>query len=315
MENSNDLVPSNSHYLSLVQRLSYSVGHVFNDLCAAFWFTYLLIYMHFVNGFNSDTAGTLMLIGQVADGLATPFIGIECDRNLDWWLCRYGRRKSWHLIGTICVFFSFPFLFNRCISCEDSPEKSQLVYYAAFICIFQFGWAAVQISHLSLIPDLTPLSCERVELNALRYAFTVFANITVYILMWLVLNWNDKSDDASQTVGPQDAVTFREVAFFVIGLGCLFSFIFHFGVREKGRPQLENNGDESAPSSSSQSDLVEPVKRAMVWQNWFRESQFYKVALLYMGTRLTINLTQVYVPAYLQETLYLPKVSILNIFL
>ena len=51
--------------------------------------------------------------------------------------------------------------------------------------------------------------------------------------------------------------------------------------------------------------------RVTVWHGWFQQIRFYKVALLYMGTRLTINLTQVYIPNYLQETLRLPKVGVI----
>ena len=38
--------------MPLVQRLSYSVGHVLNDLCAAMWFSYLLVYYHSVINFR-----------------------------------------------------------------------------------------------------------------------------------------------------------------------------------------------------------------------------------------------------------------------
>ncbi|CAG2163012.1 unnamed protein product [Oppiella nova] len=43
---------------------------------------------------------------------------------------------------------------------------SQIIYYGFFIVIFQFGWAAVQVGHVSLITDLTQNTKERVELNA-----------------------------------------------------------------------------------------------------------------------------------------------------
>lgn len=302
----------NAHHLSLPQRLAFSVGHVFNDLCAGFWFTYLLIFMKLVNGFESSTAGTLMLVGQVADGIATPFIGIECDRSFDWWFCRYGRRKTWHLVGTLCVLLSFPFIFHLCIYCDNSPQTSQMVYYSAFIIIFQFGWAAVQISHLSLIPDLTPVSSERVELNAWRYACTVFANITVFILMFITLGMDNSSGDA---ITRRDAVAFEEVAFLILGIGLVFSTIFHIGVRERPAPGslgASASADSSDGSgSSSSADLVKQQQaRPMVWSNWFREAQFYKVGLLYMGTRLTINLTMVYIPNYLVESLHLQKKSV-----
>ena len=304
MENGNHVVLQNTHKLSFIQRLSYSVGHVFNDLCAAVWFTYLLVFMHYVNGFSSDTSGTLMLVGQIADGLATPFIGVECDRKLNWPICRYGQRKAWHLFGTICVFVSFPFLFNRCIMCEDSSEKSQIVYYSAFIIIFQIGWAAVQISHLSLIPDLTPISSERVGLNAFRYGFTVFSTITVYLAMFILLKVNS-GNDVSQ-ITSEDYITFREVTFIILGLGVITSIIFHLGVTEKRASAIDVS--EERQIGSPNSTLLDAKPKTMVWQSWFKQSQFYKVALLYMGTRLTINLTQVYIPTYLQETLFVSKV-------
>jgi len=73
-----------------------------------------------------------------------------------------------YFAGTICVLLGFPFIFSQCIGCESAHQYAQLVYYAAFVVIFQFGWAAVQISHLALVPELTPAEHERTELIAIR---------------------------------------------------------------------------------------------------------------------------------------------------
>lgn len=74
------------------------------------------------------------------------------------------------LTGTVCVLLSFPFIFSPCLGCgEATPEWAALLYYAPFIVIFQFGWAATQIAHLSLIPELVTSDHEKVELTALRY--------------------------------------------------------------------------------------------------------------------------------------------------
>jgi Na+/melibiose symporter-like transporter len=86
--------------------------------------------------------------------------------------CRYSKEDviALHFVpGTLCVLGSFPFIFSPCLNCEGSHQLAQLVYYSAFVIIFQFGWAAVQISHLSMIPDLTPNEHERTELTAIRY--------------------------------------------------------------------------------------------------------------------------------------------------
>lgn len=72
------------------------------------------------------------------------------------------------IIGTACVLSSFPFIFAECIGCGLAHKWAQMFYYAAFIMIFQIGWAAVQISHLSLIPELSNDDHTRTQLTAVR---------------------------------------------------------------------------------------------------------------------------------------------------
>jgi Na+/melibiose symporter-like transporter len=83
--------------LGLSQRLSYSVGHVLNDLCASLWFTYLLLFLRQVAMLSNVAAGYLLLWGQVVDAVCTPLIGYLCDRSEGF--CQYGKRKSWHALG------------------------------------------------------------------------------------------------------------------------------------------------------------------------------------------------------------------------
>lgn len=100
---------------------------------------------------------------------------------------RYGKRKGWHLIGTLCVVISFPFIFLGCIGCSNAGLVFQMAYFIAFVVVFQFGWAATQISHLAMIPELTPVQDERTGLTAIRYSATVVSNIAVYLLAWAFL--------------------------------------------------------------------------------------------------------------------------------
>lgn len=88
---------SDERSLPILRRLSYVVGHFLNDLCASMWFTYLLVYYHSVLGFRSTYAGVLLLVGLIADGICTPLIGYKSDRAEG--CCRYGKRKTWHLLG------------------------------------------------------------------------------------------------------------------------------------------------------------------------------------------------------------------------
>ncbi|XP_051894168.1 major facilitator superfamily domain-containing protein 12a isoform X2 [Pristis pectinata] len=287
--------------LPLCACLSYAVGHFLNDLCASMWFTYLLVFYHSVLAINNYNAGILLLIGQIADGFCTPLIGYESDRTQG---CgQYGKRKTWHLLGSICVILSFPFIFNPPVgSSEDVPQWVELVYFSPFIIIFQFGWASVQISHLSLIPELVTNKHERVELTAFRYAFTVVANIAVYGIAWLLFHF--QAGNVDNNLGKQDIPLFRTLALVVVGIGFVSSTLFHVGTREKVRNEEEVATEHTPLIDDSRKFMSQPL---LQWKHWLKELSFYHVAFLYMCTRLMINLSQVYIAMYLTYTLKLPK--------
>ncbi|XP_062492569.1 major facilitator superfamily domain-containing protein 12 isoform X2 [Pezoporus occidentalis] len=296
--------------LPLRARLSFAAGHFQNDACAALWFTYLLLFLHSALGFGHRAAGALLLAGQLADGLCTPLLGYETDRSAG---CgRYGRRKSWHLAGTTCVLVSFPFIFNPCLACkENTPQWAAFIYYLPFIIIFQFGWAATQVSHLSLIPELVTSDHEKVELTAFRYAFTVMANITVYGLAWLLLNFQVDQPERIEHLGPQDIPIFRNLSLIVVGLGAVFSLIFHLGTKEKPYPWGSSaQPEESTPLLQKEPSPLRPL---LIWRDWLWEPAFYQVAVLYMSTRLIVNLSQAYIAMYLTNSLMLPKKYIATI--
>ena len=170
-----------------IAKFSYGVGHVLNDLCASMWFSYLLIYFHKVVIFDNINAGIFLLAGQIADGIATPIIGVQSDKSSN---NRYGKRKTWHLGGTLAVAVTFPFIFNLCVyQCANNPRWTLFVYYVPFIVLFQFGWAATQISHLSLIPELAANTGEKVSLNAIRYGnfcWGRIASCAAHVILCLV---------------------------------------------------------------------------------------------------------------------------------
>lgn len=315
--------------LPVSQRLFYSIGHVLNDLTASMWFSYLIIYFHQVKLFNNTLSGYLMLIGQVSDAMFTPFIGYESDHTRG--IPRLGKRKTWHLVGTICVACSFPFIFNECIGCSNTSDWAQFIYYSPFVVIFQFGWASTQINHLSLIPDLSSKEDERVGLNGTRYAFTVLSNLVVFGLFTLLfyINIGNGSRPTAITgennmLSPMDASKFSDLVFIVVGIGLVFCVIFHIGVKENRKSYNHIEAEEATTkslktcSSLSSSTVdggpsieISMMKRSLMsWKDWLKEKQFYQVAMIYMGTRLFVNVSQIYLPLYVTETLKMSKVNV-----
>ncbi|XP_022902495.1 major facilitator superfamily domain-containing protein 12-like [Onthophagus taurus] len=290
MDEHTPLIISNE-YTEIYRRLpfklqvAYGIGHVLNDVCASMWFTYLLVFFNLVLKFTSAQAGLILLVGQVADAIATPFVGYHSDQPDNFWFCCCGRRKAWHFFGTICVIATFPFIFLPCLNCEHSSTEAQLFYYSLFVIIFQFGWAAVQISHLSLIPELTPNEHDRTKLTAVRYGFTVFSNVLVYLITWYYLHIGTGSNSQ---IGPDDAPKFQNVVIYGMGVGITCSILFHIFVKEENG-YTGNNVRGGVPRSSI-SDLLCSMK-------------LYQVAVVYMSTRLFVNLSQIFIPLYLHESL------------
>ncbi|KAF0694221.1 hypothetical protein As57867_014824, partial [Aphanomyces stellatus] len=61
--------------------LAYGVGHVLNDICASSWFSYLLVFLSRVAGLSPVDGALVMFSGQIADGVATPLVGVLSDRS------------------------------------------------------------------------------------------------------------------------------------------------------------------------------------------------------------------------------------------
>ena len=210
--------------LGWITKVGYGAGHVLNDMCGAMWFTYSLIFFHRVLEFNASETGALFTIGQVAGGMSTAFVGFVSDSQYNLWLCnRYGRRKSWHLIGTLFVLLSYAFIFSPCIQCRNISIETQVVFYGAFIVLFQFGWSAVQISHLAIIPMLTPIANDRTALVAIRHIGTAVSTLVVYGILWLFFG-NLKG----QKIDSSNAPIFQDTAVIILALGSIATTIFHF---------------------------------------------------------------------------------------
>ena len=171
---------------------------------------------------------------------------------------RYGKRKSWHLIGTICVVISFPFIFLGCIGCSNASFEFKMFYFITFAVVFQFGWAATQISHLAMIPELTPNQDERIELTAIRYSATNISNITVYLLAWAFLG------SATESVGPNDTGSFSYLMVSCVSIGIVATIIFHIHMSREEEMETKPGYMTLQADPMSMSD-------------WITEPQMYQV--------------------------------------
>lgn len=270
--------------------LSYGFGHAFNDLCAAMWFTYFMIFFRYVLEFSSIVAGIALLIGQLADAGSTPIIGLISDRTFCKLFKYYGRRKSWHLIGTLIVTATFPFIFTRNMIGTNLSILPLVMYYAVFIILFQTGWSCVQISHLSLAPELASSEKDRTSLMAIRYAVTILSNIFVYLLMFTVF----QNRDLNTQVGKTDRDKFHLVSIIIVTIGVVTSLIYHVGTKERcpSREDATRKEEKLSPTNGNSTRL-----------SLVTNSRIYHTMSIYLMTQLFLNSSLVMIPLYLQTFL------------
>eukprot|EP00331_Platyophrya_macrostoma_P012590 CAMPEP_0176430812 /NCGR_PEP_ID=MMETSP0127-20121128/14459_1 /TAXON_ID=938130 /ORGANISM="Platyophrya macrostoma, Strain WH" /LENGTH=564 /DNA_ID=CAMNT_0017812739 /DNA_START=18 /DNA_END=1712 /DNA_ORIENTATION=- len=211
--------------LSKMHIYGYGLGHFLNDLCAACWFNYLLYYLKSVQPIGSPEeagtyAGIVLLAGQLADGIFTPIVGYFSDK----FDTRCGKRMPWYYFGFVTVVISFYFIFIPCQFCKwfEDTTAVRLFYYVTFPSLFNVGWAACQVSHMSLVPSLTISRVRRDVLNNLRNTFTFVANLWVLLFaFFLFAAVEDKG------------LKFQILSQGTLLLGALASIFFMWTIREK----------------------------------------------------------------------------------
>jgi len=270
-------------------KAGYSVGHVLNDLCAATWFTYLLVFLE-AAGLTKVQAGLVMLCGQLSDGLMTPCVGIlsdACSIRIQW--IGFGRRKLWHLCGSFVVALCYSAVYAYLpYSVYIRGSSAMTIYYAIAASLFNIGWASVQVSHMALVPELHENPAVRTQLNAGRYAFTILSNASVFILYIII--WPIYSMRPDPFV-----LTFKMITLVVICIGVFATVMFHTLVRE---PSYHYRLSEDVPSGG-----FKVLRKGLRSFRWLKSAAFWLTGLNYMCTRLFINLSQVYIVFYVVETL------------
>lgn len=98
----------------------------------------------------------------------------------------------------------------------------EFCWYAFFAIAFNIGWACIQISHMSLIPQLSVHKNRKNILIGLRTAWTYISNFLVLLLAFGLFTWVDTPK-----------YQFMILSFSVLALGILLNVIFIFGINEK----------------------------------------------------------------------------------
>lgn len=92
-DNQPEIMDNNKTTLKFFEKVGFSLGHIYNDLCAGVWFSYTLLFMQGVLLIPGPQAGALVMLGQVGDAIFTPIIGMLTDK--------FSTKRKWHIFGKL----------------------------------------------------------------------------------------------------------------------------------------------------------------------------------------------------------------------
>ncbi|KAK4738360.1 hypothetical protein R3W88_002057 [Solanum pinnatisectum] len=260
--------------------LAYGVGHVLNDITSTYWNTYLLLYLTSI-GMPSKQVAALAITGQFTDATMTIIAGELIDR--------FGHFKIWHAVGAVLVSAAFSsFYWGVCVPCKiigiDTPLLQMIGYYM-FDILFSGGWSCTQLSHMAMVNGLTLDQTSRVACVSCRNAFTMVSSLIVYGIGFFIFNSSVKQVEIKEQ--------YHLLATITVLIGCFFVIIFHLGTKE---PRVKQVSHKTNPCGSS-------------WKRWLKNGLYYKVACMYVLTRVVTNISQVFLSLYVISDLHMSQSS------
>ena len=287
---------------------AYGVGHVLNDITASCWFNFLPYFLTEIILLHENKAGFVILSGQVADALATPFVGIMSDKTDT----RCGKRTPWYVGGTILVVICFSLIFQPCFICNKDHTYStmELMYYLVLPSLFNIGWASVQVAHMSLLPQISANKKNKDRMVRIRTGFTFISQfLSLMISLIVFLNIKDK------------VVQYQYLSLLCVILGIITTIVFLFNCKEvilsknidkyveemrTALFNLSSSNEDSIKANTYKENIPqgnENETEKIDWKYWMKKKDFYAYMIVYMFVRLSINVTGSMIPYYLQNVL------------
>ncbi|MGK7902790.1 MAG: MFS transporter [Hormoscilla sp.] len=180
MTTDNSQISPASEKLSFLTKLAYGAGDMGPAITANILVFFLLPFFTDVAGISAALAGSILMVGKIADALNDPVVGFLSDRTRHPW----GRRFPWIVFGGIP--FGIIFFLQWIV-----PVKSEwglFCYYVAIGVLFNIAYTAVNLPYTALTPELTKDYNERTNLNSFRFAFSIGGSILSLLLATFIFS-------------------------------------------------------------------------------------------------------------------------------
>ena len=228
---------SDTHKLSIKEKIGYSLGDLAANLVFQTLVTYLAYFYTDIYGLSPKHASAIMLtVGLIAAFGFNPIIGALADRTKSKW----GKFRPWILwtaipLGVISLLaFTTP----------DFSYKGKVIYAVLTYTLLLLLYAANNLPYSALSGVITGDMKERNSLSSYRFVAVMFAQFFVQVFMLGIINSAGGGDKA---IGIEKVMTVLAI------VGTIMLLITFFTTKERVIPKPEQK-------SSLKEDLGDLVK-------------------------------------------------------
>lgn len=157
--------------LSIGQRMGFAMGDLAGNFYWQSFQSFLLFYYTESVGLTPTTAGAIIMLASLWDGLIDPFIGAAADRTRT----RWGAYRPYLLLGAPVLGVAFVLQYYR----PPFEGIGLLIFVTATHFFFRSAYAMVNVPYVALSARITQDTAERSLLAGLRMLFATVAGIVV----------------------------------------------------------------------------------------------------------------------------------------
>lgn len=224
--------------LRLREKLSYAMGDVGSNVVYSPATTFVLFYLTNIVGIRAAIAGTVLLLGQLLNGVTDLVVGVLIDKTKS----RWGKTRPWILFSAIPLGIVFILLFSVPAGLNDTGKVVwTFVMYALLMAVF---YTASNVAYSALLSVITPNPKTRVTLTTFRFFAALLTTLVVSSITLPVI--------ASLGNGQTAWTTLMSIYGIIAALTLIIVFL---GTKERLAPTRAPEGGVAQPLGAQLKDL------------------------------------------------------------
>ncbi|MFJ4623751.1 MFS transporter [Streptomyces sp. NPDC088812] len=164
--------PAAARPLGRAAQLGYGLGDLASNLTWTTLTAFLLFFYTDVAGLAAAAAGTVLLLGRIADALIDPLVGLAVDRTRS----RFGRARPYLIFGSPVLAAAFALAFTSVGSGTTAAVWAGVTFVAVGI-----SHSLVNVPYGAMLPMLTSDNDTRLKMSGYRFVGASLGLIAVSV--------------------------------------------------------------------------------------------------------------------------------------